>query len=312
MMSWRTISAAQQHLTWDNYLEQGVLAAVDAARDITRQPRVHAVGYCTGGALLASALAVRAVHGERPAASLTLLMTMLEFSDPGEIGVFLDPLIRAQHERTYAKGGVVPGRELTMAFSSLRANDLVWSFVVNNYLKGRTPEAFDLLYWNTDDSNLAGPMFSTYLKRCYIDNQLVVPGALTMCGVPVDLRRIDVPTYVFAASEDHIVPWRAAYEGVRHLAGDVEFVLGAGGHVTGPVNPVAKNKRNHWIGGRLGGAADDWRATAQSVEGSWWRHWSEWLQRRSGAEIPAPKRLGNNRYRPIEPAPGRYVKERLR
>ena len=312
MVSWRNISRAQQHFGWDDYLEQGVLAAIDATRDIARQDRINAVGYCTGGALLASALAVRAAQGERPVASMTLLMTMLEFSDPGEIGVYLDPLILARHEHMYAKGGVVPGRDLTMAFSSLRANDLVWSFAVNNYLKGKTPDAFDLLYWNSDDSNLAGPMFSYYLKSGYVDNKLVVPDALTMCGVPVDLRRIDVPTYVFAASEDHLVPWKAAYESVKHLSGEVEFVLGAGGHVTGPVNPVSKHKRNHWIEGRIGDDADDWRASAHSVDGSWWPHWSIWLRRHSGAEVAAPKRPGNSRYRPIEPAPGRFVKERVR
>jgi polyhydroxyalkanoate synthase len=310
--SWRNISAAQQHLTWDDYVEQGVLSAIDATLDISGQEQINAAGYCTGGALLASALAVRAALGERPVASMTLLMTMLEFSDPGEIGVYLDPLILAQQQRQYADGGVVPGRELTLAFSSLRANDLIWSFVVNNYLKGKTPAAFDLLYWNTDDSNLPGPMFSSYLKNCYVDNRLVVPDALTMCGVPVDLRRIDVPAYVFGASEDHLVPWKAAYESVRHLGGEVEFVLGAGGHVTGPINPVTKNKRSHWIDGGTGGDADAWRSTARAAEGSWWRHWSAWLQRRSGASIAAPKRPGNSRYRPIEPAPGRYVMERLR
>jgi polyhydroxyalkanoate synthase subunit PhaC len=312
MISWRNISAPQQHLTWDDYLEQGVQVAIDTVREITRRPRIQAAGYCTGGALLATALAVRAARGERPVNSMTLLMTMLDFSDPGEIGVFLDPAVLSQHHARYAAGGVVPGREMTLAFSSLRANDLVWSFVVGNYLKGRTPAAFDLLYWNTDDANLAGPMFSTYLRDGYVDNKLVVPDALTMCGVPVDLRRIDVPTYVFAASEDHLVPWQSAFRSVHHLDGEVEFVLGAGGHVTGPINPVSRNKRNHWVGGRLDSDADAWRASARSVEGSWWHHWSGWLERRAGAEVAPPRRSGSRTHKPIEPAPGRYVLERLR
>ena len=310
MMSWRNVSRAQQQLTWDDYVQQGVQAAVDVVRRITRQDQINAVGYCTGGALLSSALAVRAVHDERPVANMTLLMTMLEFSDPGEIGVFLDPATMAQFEAKYANGGVVPGRELTMGFSSLRANDLIWSFVVNNYLKGKTPEAFDLFYWNTDDSNLPGPMFSYYLRNCYIQNKLVQPNALTVSGAAVDLRKIDLPTYVFAASEDHLVPWKTAYQSVNHLDGDIEFVLGGGGHITGPLNPVSRNKRSYLAGGRLNTNAEDWQASARSVSGSWWPHWKSWLGERSGKKIAAPKRLGNNTYKEIEPAPGRYVKER--
>ncbi|SCU75795.1 Poly(3-hydroxyalkanoate) polymerase [Cupriavidus necator] len=312
MMSWRNITPALQRLTWDDYVDQGVLKAIDAARSITGCDQLNAVGYCVGGALLSSGLTVRAVQGERPVASMTLLMSMLEFSDPGEIGVYLDPAIMAQHQARYANGGVVSGKELTMAFSSLRANDLVWSFVVNNYLKGKTPEAFDLFYWNTDDSNLPGPMFSYYLRNCYIENKLVEPNALTMLGTPLDLRRIDLPTYVFAASEDHLVPWRAAYASVNHLDGEMKFVLGGGGHITGPINPPAKNKRNYWIDGRIGEKGEEWLASARSVSGSWWPHWVEWLGNRSGGEIAARQRLGNGKHKEIEAAPGRYAMARVR
>lgn len=310
MISWRNVSADQQHLGWDDYLEQGVMAAIETARAISGRDQIQAAGYCTGGALLASALAVQAARNERPVSSLTLLMTMLEFSDPGELGVFLDPLALGRFRQRFAHGGVVPGRELTMTFSSLRANDLIWSFVINNYLKGRTPDAFDLLYWNTDDSNLAGPMFAWYLEKGYVDNGFVEAGALTMCGVPVDLGRIDLPTYVFAASEDHLVPWQAAYRGLAHLGDEAVFVLGAGGHVTGPINPAARNRRRHWIDGRVDGDPEGWRSSARAVDGSWWPHWSTWLKQRAGAEIPAPAAPGDRQHRPIEPAPGRYVLER--
>ncbi len=312
MVSWRNITPDLQHLTWDDYLDEGVLKAIDVTRAITGHEQINAVGYCIGGALLSCALAVRAAHDEHPVASMTLLMAMLEFSDPGEIGVYLDPTVMAQHQAKYARGGVVSGKELTMAFSSLRANDLVWSFVVNNYLKGKTPGAFDLFYWNTDDSNLPGPMFSAYLRDCYIDNKLVQPDALTMLGTQVDLRRIDLPTYVFAASEDHLVPWKAAYESVNHLDGKVEFVLGGGGHITGPINPVAKNKRSYMIDGRIGEQAEDWRSTARSVAGSWWPHWVQWLGRQSGKDVAAPGQPGSRKYKPIEDAPGRYAKARVR
>jgi polyhydroxyalkanoate synthase len=184
--------------------------------------------------------------------------------------------------------------------------------VINNYLKGKTPDAFDLFYWNTDDSNLPGPMFSYYLRNCYIDNKLVQPDALAMLGTPVDLGRIDVPTYIFAASEDHLVPWRSGYESVNHLNGDLEFVLGGGGHITGPINPVTKNKRNYWIDGKIGGNPDDWLASARSVAGSWWPHWAAWLEQRSGSVVAARPELGNPAYTAIEPAPGRYVTERVR
>jgi polyhydroxyalkanoate synthase subunit PhaC len=312
MMSWRNITPALQGLTWDDYVEKGVLEAIDATRKITAQDQINAAGYCTGGALLSSALAGRAVKGERPVASMTLLMSMLEFSDPGEIGVYLDPAIVAQREAMYANGGVVSGKELTMAFSSLRANDLIWSFVVDNYLKGKTPAAFDLFYWNTDDSNLPGPMFSYYLRNCYVENKLVKADALTVSGAPVDLRRIALPTYVFAASEDHLVPWKAGYESVNHLDGEVEFVLGSGGHITGPINPVSKNKRSYSIDGRMSTQAEDWLASARTVGGSWWPHWVAWLGKHSGKDIPTRERLGSRNYEEIEAAPGRYVKERVR
>ncbi|MFM0341792.1 PHA/PHB synthase family protein [Paraburkholderia fungorum] len=311
MVSWRSTSPALQHLTWDDYVEKGVIAAIEVTSEITKQEKVNTLGYCVGGSLLACALAVLASKRRYPAASMTQLIAMLDYADPGEIGVYLGRAFLDHRMKALSRGGIVSGKELSRAFASLRANDLVWSFVINNYLKGKMPSAFDLFYWNSDDSNLPGPMFSSYVRECYTENRLVQPGAMKVCGESVDLRLIDLPTYIFNASEDHLVPWKSGYESVRHSRGEVEFVLGGGGHITGPVNPFFRNKRNYWIGGDVGGGADEWLASARSMPGSWWPHYAAWLRGHSGEEIPAPKKPGNGKYGEIEAAPGRYVKERV-
>lgn len=311
IVSWRGTTPELQHLTWDDYVEKGVIAPIGAASAITGQKKINVLGYCVGGTLLASALAVLAARRKYPAASMTLLIAMLDYADPGEIGVYLGRMFPARRMQEIAKGGIVSGKDLTRTFSSLRANDLVWSFVINNYLKGKLPYAFDLFYWNTDDSNLPGPMFSSYLRECYVENRLIEPGGMTVCGKPVDLRKIDLPTYIFNASEDHLVPWKSGYESVNQFPpGKIEFVLGGGGHITGPVNPFSKNKRNYWVDGKLGGSADDWFASARSVQGSWWPHYAAWLEQRSGQQVAARSKLGSSEHPEIEAAPGRYVKER--
>ena len=311
ILSWRNISLELQHLTWDDYVEKGVMQAIDATREITKQDKINALGYCVGGVLLSCALAVLASKLKHPVASMTLLIAMLEYSDPGEIGVYLSRIFPAQRRRMLANGGLVSGKELTKTFSSLRANDLVWSFVINNYLKGKTPDAFDLFYWNNDDSNLPGPMFYSYVRNCYLENKLMKPGGMIVCGTPVDLRKINLPTYVFAAADDHLVPWKSGYQSVNHLGGKVDFILGGGGHITGPINPVSKNKRNYWIEGKLSKNPEEWLGSARPHEGSWWPHYSAWLQRHSGKEIAARRELGSSEYPEIEAAPGRYVKERV-
>jgi polyhydroxyalkanoate synthase len=235
---------------------------------------------------------------------------LLDFSDVGDIRVYLDEGFVSQRERQYAEGGIVSGRDLSMAFSSLRANDLIWSYVVNNYLKGRTPEPFNLLYWNSDSTNLPGPMYAWYMRNLYLDNLLVEPGALTVGGTPVDLTRITCPAFVFAAREDHIVPWRTAFDSAGLLGGEVTFVLGASGHIAGSINPVSKNKRNYWTGDFHGRLADDWLEQAQSAPGSWWTPWSKWLAGLQDKQVAARKKLGDASHPPIEDAPGRYVRVR--
>ena len=310
MVSWRNVGPGQDSLTWDDYLEQGVMAALTEACRISRQPKVNALGFCIGGTLLACALAVLAARRKHPAASLTLLTTLLDFRDVGEIRVYIDEQFVAQRERDLERGGIVPGGELAGAFSSLRANDLVWPYVVNNYLKGKRPPAFDLLFWNSDATNLPGPMYAYYLRNTYQDNRLAKPGALTMCGVKVSLKRITVPAFVFAAREDHIVPWRGGYASARTLGSPAHFVLGASGHIAGTINPPAKGKRSFWVNARASVEPDRWLDGAREVPGSWWPHWVKWLEPHAGPLVPARRRLGDARHKPIEPAPGSYVKER--
>ena len=312
MVSWRNVKKAQQDLTWDDYIAEGVIAPLMAAKEITRARQINALGFCIGGTLLAAALAVLEKQGRNPVASLTLLTALLDFTDAGEIRVYIDEKFVEKREKQLARGGIVPGGELAGAFSSLRANDLVWSYVVNNYLKGRQPPAFDLLFWNADATNLPGPMYAYYLRNTYQDNKLAQPDALRMCGVPVSLRRVKLPTFVFAAREDHIVPWRGGYASARTLGGDVTFVLGASGHIAGTINSAAKNKRSYWTNPskKLPADADQWLARAKEHPGSWWKPWAEWLARQGGAMVTARKKLGSAKFKPIEPAPGRYVKER--
>ncbi len=309
LVSWRNVGKAQARLTWDDYLEQGVLQALSVARRIRRCDKVDTLGFCVGGTLLASALAVAAARGEQPASSVTLLTTMLDFSNTGELGLMVDEASVAAREASIGQGGLLHGRELAQVFAALRANDLIWPYVVNGYLKGQAPRAFDLLFWNGDDTNLPGPMYCWYLRQTYLENRLREPGGTVQCGVPVDLSRVTAPAFVYASREDHIVPWQTAYASTRLLGGETRFVLGASGHIAGVINPPAKRKRNHWTGD-LAPDAPSWLAAAQSVEGSWWPAWTEWLASHAGPLVAAPRVDGNADFPVIEPAPGRYVKAR--
>ncbi len=310
MVSWRNVQADQGHHTWDDYLQLGVFDAFRVARDVTGADKVNALGFCVGGTLLGAALAVLSARGEDLVASATYLTTMLDFHETGQIGLFVDEASVAQREANLGAGGVLPGADLATVFSSLRANDLIWPYVVNNYLKGSSPAAFDLLYWNSDSTNLPGPMYAWYLRNTYLENRLCVPGAVKNCGVDVDLGKVAVPAFILATREDHIVPWRSAYRSLAHLGGDKEFVLGASGHVAGVINPASKAKRGYWSGGPYPRDAEAWLAGAAETQGSWWPRWSAWLAARRGPMHPAPRAAGNAQYPGIEAAPGRYVKQK--
>ena len=309
MISWRNIPAELGHLTWDDYLQDGVLAAMEVVKSIARSSEMNVLGFCVGGTLLACALAVLAARNDASAASVTFLTTMLDFADPGEIAVYVTREMLAAREPALLAGQRVHGSELAGAFASLRANELVWNYVVNNYLKGGTPPAFDLLYWNGDSANLPGPMYEYYIRNMYLDNRLREPDALTMLGERIDLSRITAPTYVYASREDHIVPWRSAYRTLDLVGGTKAFVLGASGHIAGVVNPPQPPKRNYWTNDALPPSPDAWLDAAASHPGSWWPDWWRFLDAHRGGDRAAPKHAGNARYPALEAAPGRYVGE---
>ncbi len=312
LVSWRNAGPSQEKLTWDDYLEQGVFTAIEAALKISKADQLSALGFCIGGTLLASALSVLAAKGEHPAASLTLLTTLLDFSDTGEIGLLVTKEGVVAREKAIGNGGLLKGSELAQVFAALRANDLIWPYVVKGYLKGQAPPAFDLLYWNSDDTNLPGPMFCYYLRNTYLENKLREPGALTMSGEQVDLGVLDIPVFVYASKEDHIVPWTSAYESTQLLR-NATFVLGASGHIAGVINPPAKMKRNVWVtpeGGDTPADPNAWFEGAEKVPGSWWPTWYEWVAANAGDQVEARAKLGSAKFAPLEEAPGSYVKQK--
>ena len=313
VVSWRNPDESMVGKTWDDYIEHGPIEAMAAVRAITRAETINTLGFCVGGTILSTALAVLAARGEQPAHSITLLTTLLDFTDTGILDIFVDEgsvQLREQTIGAQAPGGpgLLKGQDLATTFSFLRPDDLVWNYVVGNYLKGESPPPFDLLYWNGDSTNLPGPMYCWYLRHTYLQNELKKPGALTVCGEKVDLRLIDAPVFIYASREDHIVPWTAAYASVPLFKGKRRFVLGASGHIAGVINPPAKGKRSHWTGDRLPARPDDWFAAATEHPGSWWPDWAAWLKPLAGKQVPAPKTQGSRQHKPIEPAPGRYVK----
>jgi polyhydroxyalkanoate synthase subunit PhaC len=307
LVSWRNVPRELGGSTWEEYIREGVVAPLEAVREITGSDQANALGFCVGGTLLASALAT--MEDPQRVASLTLLATMLDFSDVGEIGVYVDEEYVQQCEHAYRDGGLMPGGLLASTFASLRANELVWSFVINNYLKGETPRAFDLLYWNSDSANLPGPLYAWYLRNAYLENNLRVPGKVTLCGRPVNMHAISCPAFVVAAREDHIVPWRSAYASTQLLGGKIEFVLTASGHIAGVVNPPVPVRRGHWLNPATPPSGDQWLAGANEQPGSWWPHWVSWLSGHSGSLVTAPRVLGSARYTERESAPGSYVRE---
>jgi len=310
LISWRSAVPETAHLTWDDYLEMGPLKAVEVVLDITGAEQTNTLGFCVGGIILSCAAAVLAARKQDKLATVTLLTTMLDFSDTGEIGLLIDAASVALREATIGKRGIMPGKELAFAFGTLRANDLVWRYVVDSYLKGTTPDAFDLLYWDSDSVSLPGPMYCWYTRNTYLENNIKDPGKTTQCGVPVDLSKITVPFYLLASREDHIVPWKTAFRTRDLVGGETRFVLAASGHVAGVINPPARNKRSHWLNDDLESDPQGWFDGAEEKPGSWWPDWNAWMRRRSGGTIPAPVQHGNARFSPIELAPGRYVKEK--
>lgn len=313
VVSWRNPDESMTAKTWDDYIEHAAIKAIAVVQEITAAKTINTLGFCVGGTILATALSVLAARGEKPAASMTLLTSLLDFTDTGILDIFIDEQSVAYREQEMGQGGLLKGQDLASTFSFLRPNDLVWNYVVGNYLKGETPPPFDLLYWNSDSTNLPGPFYAWYLRNTYFENNLVKPGKLTVCGQKINLAHLDMPTYLYGSREDHIVPIGGAYASTQHLPGKKRFVMGASGHIAGVINPPAKNKRSYWTNDKLPAnkfpaAQADWQQSATEHPGSWWTDWSGWLKTHAGKQVAAPKKFGNLKHKPIEPAPGRYVK----
>ena len=313
VVSWRNPDQSMSGKTWDDYIEHAAIKAIAVVQDITGVKTINTLGFCVGGTILATALAVLAARGEAPAASATLLTSLLDFTDTGILDIFIDESSVSKRESEMGQGGLLKGQELASTFSFLRPNDLVWNYVVGNYLKGETPPPFDLLYWNSDSTNLPGPFYAWYLRNTYFENNLIRPGKTMVCGQPVDFGKVNVPVYLYGSREDHIVPIGGAYASTQHLPGKKRFVMGASGHIAGVINPPAKKKRSYWTNDKLPAnkfpaAQSDWLKTATEHPGSWWTDWSDWLKGHAGKQISAPKAYGSSKYKVIEAAPGRYVK----
>jgi polyhydroxyalkanoate synthase subunit PhaC len=311
VVSWRNPDESLAQATWDNYIEDAVIKAIGVTQDITGAETINALGFCVGGTMLSNALAVLAARGEEPVNSATFLTTLIDFTDTGILDVFIDEGFVKMREMQFSQGGLMPGRDLATTFSFLRPNDLVWNYVVGNYLKGESPPPFDLLYWNSDATNLPGPYYAWYLRNMYLENNLVKPGKTTVCGEKIDFRKVKLPVYVYGSREDHIVPIGGAYASTQVFPGKKRFVMGASGHIAGVINPPAAGKRSHWVSntGKFPADVNEWIEHATEHKGSWWSDWAAWLKPLAGKQITAPKAYGKGKaFAAIEPAPGRYVK----
>jgi polyhydroxyalkanoate synthase len=300
----------EKHLAgkgFEDYLVDGSLAALDAIKQATGQREVNVIGYCLGGTLLACTLAYLAAKGDKRIHSATFFVSMIDFAQPGELEVFIDEQQVAALEKKMQERGYLEGSEMATTFNMLRANDLIWSFVVNNYLLGKDPFPFDLLYWNSDSTRMPAAMHSFYLRNMYLRNLLVQPGGVTLCGVPIDVSKIKTPAYFISTVEDHIAPWKSTYTGAQLFKGPVRFVLGGSGHIAGIINPPAANKYGYWINDKPAATADAWLENAKQHTGSWWTDWSRWAAGHGGEKVDA-RTPGKGKLKSIEDAPGSYVK----
>ena len=312
VLSWVNPDARLAQKGFDDYMREGPLAALQAVEKATGERSVDFIGYCLGGTLLGATLAYLAEKDPDRVASATFFVSLLDFSQPGELGVFIDEEQVASLERKMNERGYLEGSEMASTFNLLRANDLVWSFVVNNYLLGKDPFPFDLLYWNADSTRMPARMHSFYLRNMYIKNLLGVPGGITLDGVPIDLSKVKLPAYFVSTVEDHIAPWKTTYRGARYLGGPVRFVLGGSGHIAGIVNPPAARKYHYWSNDALPETADEWFATATQRPGSWWDDWHAWIDKLNAGEPKVPAHVpGEGKLEVLEDAPGRYAMMRI-
>ena len=310
VVSWVNPDEKLAHKRFDDYLEEGVLAALDAIGRATGEREANVIGYCLGGTLLATALGYLAQKKDERIVSATFLAALTDFSEAGELEVFIDEHQVSALEKRMNERGYLEGSEMATTFNMLRSNDLIWSFVVNNYLLGRDPFPFDLLYWNSDSTRMPAAMHSFYLRNMYIKNLLAQPGGIHIGGVSIDLGRVKTPLYFVSAIEDHIAPWRSTYAGAKLFGGPVRFVLGGSGHIAGIVNPPAANKYSYWTQPKLPRQADQWLKAASQHPGSWWPDWAGWVSQYGGDKVPA-RIPGKGGLKALEDAPGSYAKMRV-
>jgi polyhydroxyalkanoate synthase len=312
VISWVNPDEHLSKLEFVDYMNKGPLAALDAIEQATGEKKVSAIGYCIGGTLMSATLAYMAAKNDDRIAAITFFTAQVDFSEPGELGVFIDEEQLTNLENIMAKKGYLEGSEMATTFNMLRANDLIWSFVVNNYLMGKDPFPFDLLFWNADATRMPAVMHSYYLRQMYQANKLVQPGGIVLDNVPIDLRKIDIPVYLQAGKDDHIAPAKSVYKATQLFSGPVRFMLAGSGHIAGVVNPPKAKKYQHWLNetAKNPPTLDEWRAGAKEFPGSWWHDWDKWLSAMSGPKVKA-RVPGDGKLKAIEDAPGSYVKVRL-
>ena len=315
VISWVNPDAKLARKTYDDYMLEGPLAAMDAIEQATGERAINIIGYCLGGTLTAATLAwMAAQKGEKwkdRVKSATFFTTMVDFAEAGDLSVFIDETQLANMEAKMNERGYLEGSEMATTFNMLRANDLIWSFVVNNYLLGKDPFPFDLLFWNSDSTRMPAAMHAFYLRNMYLENKLATPGGVTLAGTPIDLTRIDVPAYMISTREDHIAPWKATYAATQMYKGPIRFVLSASGHIAGVINPPSANKYYYWTNSQSPKDPDAWFDKATQHEGSWWPDWDAWVKKQSGKKTVPARVPGDGKLPALDDAPGTYVKVRV-
>jgi polyhydroxyalkanoate synthase len=313
VVSWVNPDERLAQKTFEDYMLEGLLAPLDAIEQATGEREVNLIGYCLGGTLSAATLAYLAEQGDDRVKSVTFFTTLVDFREAGDLTVFIDEEQLKALEAKMAGKGYLEGADMANTFNMLRANDLIWSFVVNNYLLGKTPFPFDLLYWNSDSTRMPAAMHSFYLRKMYQENRLVQPGGIELKGVPIDLRKIAIPVCILSTKEDHIAPWRATYSATQIYTGPVKFILSGSGHIAGVVNPPESGKYGYWVNGgkKYPPSPEDWLASASHMPGSWWPEWQKWVAKFAGGQVAA-RRPGDGKLQPIEDSPGSYVQVKAR
>lgn len=306
VISWINPDEQLAQKTFEDYMLDGPVAAIGAACDAAGSEKVNVIGYCIGGTMTATALACMADKGDDRVASATFFTTLVDFAEPGELGVFIDEEQIASLEEKMSERGYLEGSEMATTFSMLRANDLIWSFVINNYLMGKEPFPFDLLFWNADSTRMPAVMHSYYLRNMYQENALVQPGGLELGGVKIDLRKIKVPVYILSTKEDHIAPWKSTYAATQLYSGNTTFVLASSGHIAGVVNPPASDRYSYRTNTKKPETPNAWLESAKEHPGSWWPHWDKWVNKYADGEVDA-REPGKGKLKAIEDAPGSYV-----